>query len=149
MVALCVQSCSVSRQTEVSSSQFQGSRVETRDTVREQVVVAVHDTLTLTKTITIRENEKGDTIRMSMVTDRLVVRDRDKAQKKEEKAVVVRDTVYIEKRDSILVKETGFRGQAPGDKKSGFLTYVKWIFALICAIIGLIITVKVCLRKVL
>ena len=56
------------------------------------------------------------------------------------------DTVYIGK-DSLSVenKKIGLSTSADGgSKKSGFLTYVKWIFALICAIVVLIITMKVC-----
>ena len=54
--------------------------------------------------------------------------------------------VYIEKRDSVFV-QTNTALTDRTDKKSGFLTYVKWIFALICAIVVLIITIKVCLRR--
>ena len=84
------------------------------------------------------------------------------------------DTVYIQK-DSLSVenKKIGLSASADGgSKKSGlselflchdsgkpkrawslrsllhrFLTYVKWIFALICAVVVLIIVVKVCLLR--
>lgn len=47
---------------------------EVRDSVRtEQVMVAVSDSITETTTITIRENEQGDTIRMSKVTGKRIV----------------------------------------------------------------------------
>jgi hypothetical protein len=56
---------------------------------------------------------------------------------------VVRDTVYIDKRDSVLVER-----HQPSDV--GHQTSIlKWIFAVICAIIVLIIVVKLGLRKVL
>ena len=54
-------SCSVTRKaTEVSSSTVQVSSVETRDTVREQVMVAVHDTIREVTTITVQTNDAGD-----------------------------------------------------------------------------------------
>ena len=58
----------------MESSKVQNSR----DSVRvEQVMEAVHDTIVETTIITIRENEQGDTLRVSTVTDRLRVKDRD------------------------------------------------------------------------
>ena len=51
---------------------------ETKDSVRvEQVMVAVHDTIMETTTIIVRESELGDTLRMTTVTDRVRVRERD------------------------------------------------------------------------
>ena len=72
-------------------------RLEVSDTLREQVVVAVFDTITITKTITIRENENGDTLRVSTVTERDHVRDRSQLKVKSEKLKVETDTVYVEK----------------------------------------------------
>ena len=133
-------SCSTQRslRSEVSSFRFQDSR----DTIREQVVVAVHDTIIETKTITITKNEKGDTTFTSIVTERDRFRDRAAVRDKEEKLIVRTDTVYIEKRDSV----SSFRFQ--GSSSVGHQTSIlKWIFWILCAIIGLIITVKVCLRR--
>ena len=99
-LALCACSCSTCRTSatsEVSNSRFQ----ETRDTVREQVVVAVHDTVMETKTITITKNEDGDTTFTSIVTERDRFRDRTAVKDKEEKLVVRTDTVYIEHKDSV------------------------------------------------
>jgi hypothetical protein len=116
--------------------------VTTRDTVREQVVVAVHDTVVETKTITITKNEDGDTTFTSIVTERDRFRDRAAVRDMEEKLVVQRDTVYIEKRDSVSTTNcTNFT-----NGKKSFVSSLKWIFAIICAMIGLVITVKVCKR---
>ena len=98
-------------------------------------------------TITIDRNETGDTLRLTQVTERDRVRDRAQLKVNSEKLKVVRDTVYVEKRDSVLVQDSRFTGQGSGEKKSGFLTYVKWIFFLLVALTGLIITAKVCLRR--
>ena len=109
MVALCVQSCSVQRQALRSEVSSQTSSV-TRDTVREEVVVAVHDTLREVTTIIIRQNEAGDTVKQSVVTDRYRGRNAEAAKVDfplravelnlhDERLTVQRDTVYIEKRE--------------------------------------------------
>ena len=80
-------------------------KAEVRDSSRvEQVMVAVHDTLTITKKVTIRENENGDTVRMTTETDRERVRSISDVRSKKEEVRVVRDTVYVERKDSVLVK---------------------------------------------
>jgi hypothetical protein len=132
--------------------------VTTRDTVREQVVVAVHDTVMETKTIThiLRQAqdpiEKADTVFTSIVTERDRLRDRTAVKDKEEKLVVRTDTVYVERRDSVLVSE--FQGSwtsasAQGLKKSNFVAALKWIFGILCASIVLIIVIWVSRWKML
>ena len=129
---------------------------ETRDSLREEISQNLNENLSehevVTWTIVHRHGQDSlpdDTVKVERVTDRVTVRDRNaKAEKKKEeiRTEIVRDTVYVEKRDSAVVeKNTNITN--PTNKKSGFLTYVKWIFALICAVIVLIITVKVCLRR--
>ena len=63
----------------------------------------------------------------------------------------VRDTVYVERTDSSL-RVTGYGLQEDGTptvsgKQSAVSKVQKWICALICAVVVLIITVKVCLRR--
>ena len=109
-------------------------------------MVAVHDTLTITKTITIRENEQGDTVFRSEVTDRDRIRSKADVRSKKEVVRVERDTVYIEKRDTVEVeKNTNFSNGT--NKSSNFVSSLKWIFWILCAIVVLIITVKVCMRR--
>ena len=101
------------------------------------------------KTIVIRENETGDTVFRSEVTDREHLTTRERAKATEVKVTSRIDTVYIQK-DSVSVedKKIGLSASADGvSKRSGFLTYVKWITALVCAVVVLIITIKVCLRR--
>ena len=124
--------------SEVSSSRFQ----DTRDTVREQVVVAVHDTVMETKTITITKNEAGDTTFTSIVTDRTRASAHDRVRDKEEKLVVRTDTVYVERKDSVVVKEANVSHQTPSISH-----LLKWIFLIVCAIIVLIIVIKLGLRR--
>ena len=120
--------------------------VTTMDTVREQVVVAVHDTLREVTTITVQLDQTGDTVKVARVTERDRFRDRAAVKDKEEKLVVRTDTVYMEHKDSVEVKTTtNYSNFSNGS--SGFRSTLKWIFAIICAIIVLVITVKVSLRR--
>ncbi len=139
-LALCVSSCSTSRTAtrEVSSSKFQVSSI--RDSLLVERV-EVHDTLREVTTITVDRNDKGDTLRQSIVTDRERVRNAADMRSKTVDVRVVRDTVYIEKRDSVEVKEPSLNPQP-----SSLLLHLKWTFALICAIIVLIIVIKLGLR---
>jgi len=114
---------------------------EVRDSLRvEQVMVAVHDTIVETTTIVVRENEQGDTVRMSVVTDRDRVRDRSQLRDKSEKLIVRVDTVYVERRDSVLVKSEELRVKS--DRPSAFVSALKWIFWIIVGLSALIIIVK-------
>lgn len=114
--------------------------------------MAVHDTLQEVVTITIDRNEAGDTLRLEKVTDRTRSRSRDAQQAIRSQRTVERDSVSTE-RDSVVVEDKKIGLSASTDngakrKRAGFLTYVKWICALICAIVVLIITIKVCLRRI-
>lgn len=141
MVALCVSSCSVSRQV-TRESRDRVATYETRDSVREQVMVAVHDTIMEVTTITVRENEKGDTIRMATVTDRTRSRGRDNIATYRTKVEVRTDTVYVEKRDSIEIRSRPSIGGGQGGETALHST-LKWIFWIIIGVIVLIIVVRV------
>ena len=126
--------------------------------MREQVVVTVFDTITITKTITIRENESGDTLRMTTVTDKTKATTRDRYHDVQEKVVVRTDTVYIE-RDSLVVKNTNctnrrsatVSGANPtnGSKssKGSIVQGLRWVFWILVAIIALIIIIRLKLFK--
>ena len=119
-------------------------------------------------------NDKGDTLKVVQITDRTRARNRDNVVAQKVKIVERIDTVYIQK-DSIGVedKKIGLSASTDGSsKKSGlselflchdsgkpkrawslrsllhrFLTYVKWIFTLVCAIVVLVVVIKVCLLR--
>ena len=80
-------------------------------------------------------------VKVVQITDRDRARNREAVRDKEERLVVRTDTVFIEKRDSVFVSKTDLTNRTD-TKKSGFLTYVKWIFALICAIVVLILVLR-------
>jgi len=141
LVALTASACSVSRSATAVKSEELKVKSEVRDSLRvEQVMVGVHDTLTITKTITIRENEQGDTVRMSVMTDRDRSRSMYDVRSKKEEVRVVRDTVYVERRDSVLVKSEELRVKS--DRPSAFVSALKWIFWIIVGLSALIIIVK-------
>ena len=132
LLALCVTACSTSRKaTEVSRSVLTTDYTNLTDK-HDSVTVIIRDTLREVTTITIRENEQGDTLRVSTVTDRERLTTRDLARATEVKIVERIDTVYIQK-DSVSVedKKIGLSASTDGgSKRSGFLTYVKWILAI-------------------
>ena len=130
-------------------------------------MVAVHDTLREVTTIIIRQNEAGDTVKQSVVTDRYRGRNAEAAKVDfplravelnlhDERLTVQRDTVYIEKRDSSL-RVTGYGLQEDPSARSGQATVsgklsavskiMKWIFWILIGLIGLIVTAKVCLLR--
>ena len=101
-------------------------------------------------------NDRGDTLKLVQVTDRSSIRDRDRFKVQNSRLMIKTDTVYIEKRDSSLqVKAYGLQedpsarsGRATvSGKLSAVSKILKWITALVCAVVVLIITVKVCLLR--
>ena len=96
----------------------------------ERDSVVEHDTLVEVTTVTIRENERGETVRVSTVTDRERVRDR--ALSRDSRVKIKVGTVYIERRDSTVVLNTERRAMA-----SSWGITLKWIFVIGIALIGL------------
>lgn len=105
------------------------------------MVVAEHDTIMEVTTIHVRTNEAGDTVFRSVVMDRLRGRTRNAIAMQKTKTEVVRDTVIIEKRDSVNVET--FR-QAQGDRAraSPVVSALKWVFWIIIALAGFVIVIK-------
>ena len=126
------------------------------DTVREQVVVTVFDTITITKTITVvlrqaqEPNEPDDTLRVSTVTERDHVRDRSQLRVKSEKLKVETDTVYVE-RDSLRLTAYSLINENENDnenkKVNRFAQSLKWLFLTLVAIIAIIILMRIKLRR--
>lgn len=106
------------------------------------MVVAERDTIREVTTITIQLGATGDTVFQSVVTDRLRGRSRDAIATQKTKVEVVRDTVVVEKRDSVNVET--FR-QAQGDRAraSPVVSALKWIFWIIIGLIVLMIVVRI------
>ena len=139
LVALIGSACSSQRT--VSSSRDRVATYEQTDSVKKEVMVAVHDTIMEVTTITVDRNEIGDTLRISTVTDRLRGRSRDAIAVQRTKVEVRVDTVIIEKRDSIEIRSRPDGGQS--QKGQTFLRGLKWIFWIIIALTGFVIVIKV------
>ena len=106
--------------------------------------------------MTVQLNEVGDTVKTSTVTDRTRARAFDRRKDVEIRTEIVRDTVYVEKRDSRLqVTAYGLRedpsarsGRATvSGKLSAVNKVLKWIFWILVAGIVLIIVVKIFGRR--
>ena len=144
MLALCVQSCSVQRTAVSRSEELRTTELRSTES-RDSVTIELRDTLKEVTTITIDRNDAGDTLRVTQVTDRTRASVRDRVKDVEVRIVEKTDTVYVAVRDSVQVTTTNLSN--PTNKNSNFVRSLKWIFALICAIIVLIITIKIGLRR--
>ena len=133
--------CASTKQTaskEVSRFMFHGH--ETRDTVVEQVMVEVHDTIREVTTITVATNDAGDTLKVVQVTDRERAASRDRKHDVKEKVVVKTDTVFVERRDSVSTTDFTDRTEGKSTRLQKTLRLVLWI---IIALAGLVVIIKI------
>lgn len=143
-IALSVSACLSSRVAtrEVSGFKIQDSRVEE---TRDSVMVVERDTIMETTTFTVDRNEVGDTLRLTQVTDRTRARDRDRIAKQTTKTVVRVDTVFVAFRDSVATyRVTGGGGFQDG--KTALHTTLKWMVALVVAVIILVLVIRFSFR---
>ena len=129
---------------------MRAAQMEVTET-RDSVMIELRDTVREVTTITIRENEQGDTIKVVQVTDRERIRNRDRSALQEKKVEVRVDTVYIEKEVEKTVAAAG-----PGveiDKEGNVTKTVnrlaqtlRWIFLVIVAVVALIVVIKIFFR---
>lgn len=133
--------CGSSRQATVSRLAELRINESMEERSRESVVVAVHDTMMETKTITITKNVDGDTLRLTQITDRTRASAMSDVRSKKEDVRVRVDTVYVEKRDSSYVKNTNGSNDT-NSRASPFVSSLKWIFFIIVSLIVLIVVIK-------
>ena len=107
------------------------------DSVVVGTMEAARDSVVERTTVTVDRKENGDTVRVSIVTERDRVRDRAVVKESKEKVAVKTDTVYIEQRDSVLVKNTNVKG-----RDSPLLMNLKWIFWIILGLIALVVVLR-------
>jgi hypothetical protein len=107
--------------------------------MKEEKVVAEHDTVMEVTTIHVRTNEAGDTVFRSVVTDRMRAASRDKIAKQMTKTVVKTDTVYVERRDSVATNGKDGGGQSGG---TALHSTLKLIFLIVISLIVLVIVLK-------
>ena len=137
----CVMGCGSTQN--VQRADVRSMKAESMESVqnRDSIVIADKDTLCEVTTITIQTDEKGDTLRVSTVTDRTRARTRSDIRSKSEDVKVIRDTMYIEKRDSMRSEVRGLRSD---HHTSAFniQTTLKWICLIIVSLTVLLIVVK-------
>ena len=104
---------------------------------RDSVMVELRDTLKEVTTVTVQLNETGDTVKVSTVTDRTRASDRFQLRDKSEKLIVRVDTVYVEQRDSVLVKNSNRARASP------LLKNLKWILWIVVGLIALTVVLKI------
>ena len=108
-------------------------------------MVAIHDTLREVTTITLQQDAQGDTVKLVQITDRTRASRSEGYRDREEKIVVKTDTVYVAI-DSVTVNN---RPATVSSKRSTVNQTLKWLFAILCAVIVLTLTIRFCLRKAL
>ena len=147
--ALIVSACSSSRSASVKA-EVRGLTAEVRDSLRvEQVLVAVHDTIREVTTITyvLRQaqepDEPEDTVKVTTITERDRVRDHTGFKVQDSRVTIKRDTVYVERRDSVMVQGSGFKVNGEKARASPVVQTLKWVFWIIIGLIGLVIVMKI------
>lgn len=123
----------------VSESRDRVATYREADSMKEEKVVAEHDTVMEVTTIHVRTNEAGDTVFRSVVTDRTRARDRDRIAKQMTKTEVKTDTVYVERRDSVVTNGKDGGGQSGG---TALHSTLKLIFLIVISLIVLVIVLK-------
>ena len=123
----------------VSESRDRVATYREADSMKEEKVVAEHDTVMEVTTIHVRTNEAGDTVFRSVVTDRTRAKDRDKIAKQTTKTEVKTDTVYVERRDSVVTNGKDGGGQSGG---TALHSTLKLIFLIVISLIVLVIVLK-------
>ena len=109
----------------------------------DSVVVAERDTIREVTTVTIQLGATGDTVFQSVVTDRERGRSRDAIAVQRTKTEVKVDTVYVEKRDSVLVSNTNSTKGTRNSWGNQLARVLKWIFWIIIGLIVLMIVVRI------
>ena len=110
---------------------------DVREAERDSVVVAERDTVREVTTVMIQLGAEGDTTFQSVVTDRERLRDRSRSDRATHRSEVRVDTVYVERRDSVLVKNSNQARASP------LLKILKWSFWIVVGLIALTVVLKI------
>lgn len=144
LTALCVSACSTTHKAS-TNQRFERSEVATRDTVREQVMVEVHDTIRETTTITVLlrqaqdSTRADDTVKVIQITDRERTHNVAQLKDKSEKIILNTDSTAIQ-RDSVAVTENQ---QSLTVHRSPLSVTLKWVFWTLLAVGVLVLTLRV------
>ena len=119
--------------------------LEARDSLREEISQNLNENLAEHEVVTWTVIQpQGDTVKVERVTDRTREsgsRFKVQGSKVELRTEIVRDTVYIEHRDTVLVSSSRFQGSSSLNPHPSALNYLKWIFALVCAVVVLVVVI--------
>ena len=110
---------------------------DVRESERDSVVVTERDTVREVTTVMIQLGAEGDTTFQSVVTDRERLRDRSRSDRATHRSEVRVDTVYVERRDSVLVKNSNQARASP------LLKILKWSFWIVVGLIALTVVLKI------
>ena len=110
---------------------------DVREAERDSVVVTERDTIREVTTVMIQLGAEGDTTFQSVVTDRERLRDRSRSDRATHRSEVRVDTVYVERRDSVLVKNSNQARASP------LLKILKWSFWIVVGLIALTVVLKI------
>jgi hypothetical protein len=110
---------------------------DVRESERDSVVVAERDTIREVTTVMIQLGAGGDTTFQSVVTDRERLRDRSRSDRATHRSEVRVDTVYVERRDSVLVKNSNQARASP------LLKILKWSFWIVVGLIALTVVLRI------
>ena len=143
LIVLCLTSCRASKEVRTRVEQ-QIVEIEAKraDSVKENVMVAVFDTIRETTTITVLTTTEGDTLRVEKVVERDDSKLRvisSEVMVKSEAVEATSDTLIV--RDSVAVVTAPVAG-GDGTAKRNVGTILWWIFAIICALGGLVYMIK-------
>jgi hypothetical protein len=110
---------------------------DVRESERDSVVVTERDTVREVTTVMIQLGAGGDTTFQSVVTDRERLRDRSRSDRATHRSEVRVDTVYVERRDSVLVKNSNQARASP------LLKILKWSFWIVVGLIALTVVLRI------
>ena len=136
--------CRSSRQTTVAKSAERSVlTVESEKKIErvDSVVVEQRDTLREVTTLTIMTNDKGDTLKVTQVTERDQLRSDVRHKKKD--VLAVRDTVYVVTRDSVLIQDSmSWHQEKSTDSKQAFVSALRWIMAIALILLATVVLVR-------
>ena len=111
--------------------------------LREEISQNLNENLTEHEVVTWTVVQpKGDTVKVERVTDRARFQvSSSRIQDSKVEVRTVRDTVYVERVDTVEVQKLQGTSSSLNPHPSA-LHYLKWIFALVCAIVVLILVLR-------
>ncbi len=109
----------------------------------DSVVVEQRDTLREVITQTIMTNDKGDTLKVTQVTERDQLRSRSDVKHKKKDVLAIRDTVYVVTRDSVLIQNSmSWHQEKSTDSKQAFVSALRWIMAIALILLATVVLVR-------